>query len=86
MTSTGELPGPHSPVVNFSTLAAEFTMMSKLSSPCTSSHSHRNRTLNHSFWQLFPLKQFPDEYCTYMYVVLVMLLGIVISLGIASFL
>lgn len=85
---SGELSGPLSPILNFSTLPAEPTTVSKLSSPSTSSpsHIHRGRTLYHSLWQMFPLKQFPDEYCTYVYVFLVTLVGIVISLGIASFL
>ncbi|KAJ8961083.1 hypothetical protein NQ318_008759 [Aromia moschata] len=88
ITAGGELPGPYSPVLNFSTSPAEPTAVSKLSSPSTSSplHSHRGRPFYHSVWQMFTFRQFPDEYCTYVYVVLVMLAGIVISLGIASFL
>ncbi|XP_018563239.1 fibronectin type-III domain-containing protein 3A isoform X4 [Anoplophora glabripennis] len=88
VTMTGELPGPYSPTINFSTLAAEPTAVLKLASPSTSSpsHMHKGRTLYHSLWQMFTVKQFPDEYCTYVYVILVMLIGIVISLGIAAFL
>ncbi|XP_072388765.1 fibronectin type-III domain-containing protein 3A isoform X2 [Diabrotica undecimpunctata] len=88
LTSIGELPGPASPSTSFTTTALEPAAGSSTKSTSTGSiaphgPSHKHRSLYHSIWQALT---FSEEYCTYMYVMLVLLIGIVISLLITSFL
>ncbi|XP_074025374.1 miles to go isoform X2 [Leptinotarsa decemlineata] len=84
MTSTGALPGPFSPPVNFTTASSEPEVPAKaVTSSSTSSHASKHRSLYHSIRQMV---RCPEEYCIYMYAMLVLVVGIVISLGITSFL
>ncbi|CAH1175829.1 unnamed protein product [Phaedon cochleariae] len=86
-TPTGELPGPCSPALSFATPPAESALVGKATPTVQSSphphHAVRHRSLYHSVWQA---TRWPEEYCIYVYAVSVLVLGIVLSLGIASFL
>lgn len=88
LTSTGELSGPASPPVTFTTTSIEpvgGTPSKTVStgSPSTHGSSNKHRSLYHSIWHRV---SFTEEYCTYVYAMLVLVAGIAISLLIASFL
>lgn len=83
LASTGDLYGPFSPVLSFSTPAVPNVGIfepSTVSSNCTG-QALKNKYQVH--WEKFRI---PSVNWTYIYVFMVMLLGIIISLGIEAFL
>lgn len=88
MASSGELPGPYSPALTFSTAAAETPVIPKLSSVSNSSsptHVHRSRNSLHIVWpHLFHSKSMTDEQMVMVVALFVMLVGIVIAMAVAS--
>lgn len=87
LSSSGELPGPYSPQLTFSTAAAETLIIPKLSQPVTSSptHVHRNRSYLKLFWpHLMPSKSMSDQQLVLVGTLLLILVGIVIAVGLAS--
>lgn len=79
ITSTGELPGPCSSNIKFTTLSEEQVVVNKPAATTL----HKSHSLYYSLGKLSAL---PSKYSSYMYVIAVMILGIFISFGIACFL
>ncbi|XP_063902882.1 fibronectin type-III domain-containing protein 3A isoform X2 [Zophobas morio] len=85
LTPNGELMGPYSPLLHFSTLVAEPTVISKISTnPSSPSHSHRNRMGLTSMLQFNRLKTVSKA--PFFYAFLFTFVGIIISGWIMSFL
>jgi predicted phage tail protein len=85
VTSTGELMGPYSPLLHFSTAVAEPAVVSKISTnPNSPTHPHKNRLGLTSMLQVSRLKTVSNT--PLFYAILVTIVGIIISIWITSFL
>ncbi|KAL1513199.1 hypothetical protein ABEB36_002638 [Hypothenemus hampei] len=85
ITSTGELIGPYSPPINFSTMTADISAVTKLS-PSNALTGQTQKNKNSYLWHGVSLKKFYRENLVYIWAVLLTVIAIVMSLGIASFL
>ncbi|KAK4880028.1 hypothetical protein RN001_008174 [Aquatica leii] len=87
VTSSGELPGPYSPSLTFSTVAAETPIIPKLSQTVTSSptQTHRNRSYFKMIWpHRIQSKSMSDQQLVMVGTVLLILVGIFIAVALAS--
>ncbi|CAG9863441.1 unnamed protein product [Phyllotreta striolata] len=84
LTASGELQGPPSPTVSFATAAAEPASAGcKAGASSAPAHQpHKHRSFYHSISQMLSVS---EKYCTYVYVMLVLVVGIVMSLLIIWF-
>lgn len=86
LTAAGDLPGPYSPPLTFATTSADVSAVTKLSSHASPTHSTKNRSVATLLLHGVSLKRFYKENLVYIWALLLTVVGIVISLGIASFL
>ncbi|CAH1130831.1 unnamed protein product [Ceutorhynchus assimilis] len=85
ITSTGELTGPYSPPLNFTTISGDVSAVTKLTpSNSTPTHSQKNR--NVAFWHGTSMKKFYRQNLVWIWAFLLTVIGVVISMGIGSFL
>ncbi|XP_060516675.1 fibronectin type-III domain-containing protein 3A isoform X2 [Cylas formicarius] len=86
LTNSGELPGCYSPILNFTMMTAEVSAVTKLSpANVTPTHTPKSRNLT-QVWQSVSFRKFFEENLVYIIALFITVAGIVISLGIASFL
>ncbi|KAH1001926.1 hypothetical protein HUJ04_005882 [Dendroctonus ponderosae] len=86
VTAAGDLPGPYSPPLTFATTSADVSAVTKLSSHATPIHSTKNRNMATLLLHGVSFKRFYKENLVYIWALLLTVVGIVMSLGIASFL
>ncbi|XP_050295748.1 fibronectin type-III domain-containing protein 3A isoform X2 [Anthonomus grandis grandis] len=85
--TAGELTGPHSQPVTFTTMTGDVSAVTRLSpSSSTPTHSAKGKNSTALWWQGVSFKKFYKEHLVYIWALLLTVVGVIISFVIASFL